>query len=156
MGQRLIPKPTLLEKILKRNIIVTAGLLIALATGWYAQEAWAAKVEDSKRVFELRIYSVLPGRMDAMNARFKDHTNALLDKHHMTLIGFWQPQGEDASKKLYYLVAHKSKAGAEANWKAFSADPAWKAARDASEKDGKIVEKVDRIWLDPTDYSMMK
>lgn len=144
------------EKSVKRNLIMIAGLLVALATGWYAQGAWAAKVEDSKRVFELRIYSVLPGRMDAMNARFKDHTNALLNKHHMTLIGFWQPQGADASKKLYYLVAHQSKAEAEANWKAFSADPAWKVARDASEKDGKIVEKVDRLWLDPTDYSMMK
>jgi hypothetical protein len=140
---------------MKRAFTVTS-LLIALATGWTAQNLWAMHREDSKRVFELRIYSVLPGRMDAMNARFKNHTNALLVKHHMTLIGFWQPQGDDASKKLYYLVAHPSRKEAEANWKAFVDDPDWKTARDASEKDGKIVEKVERIWLDPTDYSMMK
>jgi len=140
---------------MKRALICVA-LLVALATGWGAQTLWARHLEEANRVFELRIYSVLPGRMDAMNARFKDHTNALLTKHHMTLIGFWQPQGDDASKKLYYLVAHKSRKEAEANWKEFVNDPDWKSAQAASEKDGKIVEKVDRIWLDPTEYSMMK
>ena len=140
---------------MKRALICVA-LLVALATGWGAQTLWARHLEEANRVFELRIYSVLPGRMDAMNARFKDHTNALLTKHHMTLVGFWQPQGDDASKKLYYLVAHKSRKDAEANWKEFVNDPDWKSAQAASEKDGKIVEKVDRIWLDPTEYSMMK
>ena len=140
---------------MKRMMIATA-LVLALATGWTAQQLWASHQESKTRCFELRIYTVLPGRMDAMNARFKDHTNLLLTKHHITLLGFWQPQGDDASKKLYYLVAHPSRAEAEANWKAFVADPDWHKARDASEKDGKIVEKVERVWLDPTAYSMMK
>lgn len=139
-----------------KRALICAALLVALATGWGVQTLWAKHVKEANRVFELRIYSVLPGRMDAMNARFKNHTNALLTKHHMTLIGFWQLQGDDADKKLYYLVAHKNRKEAEANWKAFSNDPEWKVARDASEKDGKIVEKVDRVWLDPTEYSMMK
>lgn len=139
-----------------RRFCVVASLLVALVSGWTAQQLWAGHRAEGDRVFELRIYSVLPGRMDAMNARFRDHTNGLLTKHGMTLVGFWQPQGEDASKKLYYLVAHKSRKGADASWSAFVKDPEWIKARDASEKDGKIVEKVDRIWLDPTDYSMMK
>jgi hypothetical protein len=139
-----------------KRTILAAALVLALATGWTAQQLWASHREDTNRVFELRIYSVLPGRMDAMNARFKNHTNSLLTKHGMTLLGFWQPQGDDASKKLYYLVAHKNRKEAEANWKAFVADPAWKEAQAASEKDGKIVEKVERVWLDPTEYSMMK
>jgi len=135
---------------------IFSTLILAMIAGWGAQTLWAKHLEEANRVFELRIYSVLPGRMDAMNARFKNHTNGLLTKHGMTLIGFWQPQGEDATKKLYYLVAHKSRKDAEAGWKAFVADPAWIKARDASEADGKIVEKVDRVWLDPTAYSMMK
>jgi hypothetical protein len=134
---------------------IAAGLLMAIASGWSAHEVWAGAKED-QRVFELRIYSVLPGRMPAMNARFKDHTNALLTKHGMTLIGFWTPQGKEAETKLYYLVAHKSKSVADASWKAFGDDPEWKKVREDSEKDGKIVEKVDRVWLDPTEYSMMK
>lgn len=135
---------------------IIVALVLAFATGWLAQSVLALPREETNRVFEWRIYTVLPGRMDAMNARFKNHTNALLTRHHMTLIGFWQPQGEENSRKLYYLVAHKSRKEAEANWKAFVADPDWIKARDASEKDGKIVEKVERIWLDPTEYSMMK
>lgn len=140
---------------MKRMMIATA-LVLALATGWTAQQLWASHQESKTRCFELRIYTVLPGRMDAMNARFKDHTNGLLTKHHMTLVGFWQPQGDDASTKLYYLVAHPSRKEAEANWKAFVADPEWIKARDASEKDGKIVKKIENVWLDPTAYSMMK
>ena len=140
---------------MKRTMIV-AALVLALATGWTAQQLWASHKEETNRVFELRIYSVLPGRMDAMNARFKNHTNALLTKHHMTLLGFWQPQGDEAGTKLYYLVAHKNLKEAKANWQAFGEDPAWKEARDASEKDGKIVEKIERVWLDPTEYSNMK
>lgn len=139
-----------------KRALIFSSLFLALAAGWGAQTLRAKHLEDASRVFELRIYSVLPGRMDAMNARFKNHTNALLTKHGMTLIGFWQPQGDDANKKLYYLVAHKSRKDADASWKAFVADSDWKKAQAASEADGKIVEKVDRVWLDPTAYSMMK
>jgi hypothetical protein len=135
--------------------LIAAGLLIATTSGWFVHDAWAAP-KDENRVFELRIYSVISGRMPAMNARFKDHTNALLTKHGMTLIGFWTPQGKDAETKLYYLVAHKGKSAADASWKAFGEDPEWKRVQEDSEKDGKIVEKVERVWLDPTEYSMMK
>jgi hypothetical protein len=135
--------------------LTAVWIMIAVTCGWSAHDAWASPKEEN-RVFELRIYSVLPGRMPAMNARFKDHTNGLLIKHGMTLIGFWTPQGKDAETKLYYLVAHKSKTAADTSWKAFSDDPEWKKVREESEKDGKIVEKVERVWLDPTEYSMMK
>jgi hypothetical protein len=131
------------------------GLVALVITGWWAHDVWGV-VKDDPRVFEWRIYSVVPGRMPALHARFRDHTNALITKHGMTLVGFWNPQGQEAETKLYYLVAHQSKAAAEANWKAFGADPEWKKVREASEQDGKIVEKVDRIWLDPTPYSQMK
>ncbi len=131
--------------------------ILAAVLGWCVHDALAAKKpDDNKRVFEWRIYTVLPGRMPAMQARFKDHTNGLLVKHGMTLVGFWNPQGAEAQTKLYYLVAHKSKETAQASWKAFVQDPDWIKARNDSEKDGKIVEKVESIWLDPTEYSALK
>lgn len=136
------------------------GCMVVMALGlavWFLSSAGAE--EDKKvdtRVFELRTYHVVPGRMPAMNARFKNHTNKLLEKHGMTLVGFWQPEGKDAETTLIYLVAHKSREAADASWKAFQADPAWLKAKADSEADGKIVEKVDRVFMSPTEYSALK
>ena len=107
---------------------------------------------------ELRTYVTLPGRLDALNARFRDHTMALFKKHGMENIVYLTPQDDKDGKAdtLVYLLAHKSREAAKESWAAFQADPEWKAARDASEKDGKIVKSVTSVFLDPTDYSPMK
>jgi hypothetical protein len=95
--------------------------------------------------------------MEALKSRFNDHTNKLLEKHGMTLIGFWTPaKEEDAGKTLYYLVAYPSKEAREKSWAAFRKDPDWVAAKEASEKDGKLVDKVDEVYLNPTDFSAIK
>ncbi len=102
----------------------------------------------------MRTYHTHPGRLDALNARFRDHTNKLFVKHGMELVGYWTPQ--DKPDTLVYILAYPSREAREASWKAFQADPDWKAAREASEKDGKIVDKVESVFLDPTDYSPIK
>jgi hypothetical protein len=107
------------------------------------------------RTFELRTYFVHKGKMEAVNARFKNHTNKLLEKHGMQLIGFWT-DAKEPERKLIYLVGHKSKEGADASWKAFQQDPEWIAASKKSEENGPLVEKIDRVWLNPTDYSAIK
>lgn len=104
-------------------------------------------------VYELRIYTVLPGRMPAMLARFRDHTCALFEKHGMENIGYWLPVGDKDQDKLHYIVRHASRESAQASWKAFVDDPEWHKVRDASEADGKIVSKVDSVYLTTTDYS---
>jgi len=109
------------------------------------------------RVFELRVYHTLPGRLPALQARFRDHTISIFNKHHMTSIGYWTPQ--DAPLKdneLIYIISHPSREEAKKNWAEFGADPEWKEVAKASEADGKIVEKVDSTYMDPTDYSMLK
>lgn len=139
---------------------VCAGIVvIGLSAAAWALYAAAAEKGDNKvdtRVFELRTYHVVPGRMKAMNARFRDHTNKLLEKHGMTLVGFWQPEGKDAETTLIYLVAHKSREAADKSWKTFRDDPEWLKVKADSEKDGKIVEKVDTVFMNPTDYSALK
>lgn len=98
--------------------------------------AIAAAANNPERVFELRTYKTNPGRLAALNARFRDHTVALFSKHGMTHIGYWMPL--DAAKgsddTLIYLLAHASREAAAESFKAFRADPAWIAAREASEK----------------------
>jgi hypothetical protein len=109
------------------------------------------------RVFELRTYHAAAGKMEALHARFRDHTNKLFKKHGMTIIGFWTPaEAKEADKTLVYLLAFPSREAADQSWKAFGADPDWKAVKEASEKDGKLVDKIERVFLNPTDYSPLK
>lgn len=111
----------------------------------------------ANRVFELRTYTTEPGRLDALQARFRDHTTKLFEKHGMTNIGYWTPADEPRSKDtLIYVLAHKSRDTAKQSWEAFINDPEWHQARDASEKDGPIVSKVESVFLDSTDYSPLR
>ena len=43
------------------------------------------------RVFELRTYTASPGNLAALNARFRDHTMKLFEKHGMTNLWYWTP-----------------------------------------------------------------
>src|SRR6516165_4913863 len=98
------------------------------------------KKKMDTRVFEMRTYYAAPGKMTALHARFRNHTNKLFEKHGMTTIGFWVPiDPKGAEVKLVYILAYPSKASADASWKAFREDPVWIKAKDASEKDGKLV-----------------
>jgi hypothetical protein len=142
---------------------VMAGLVPGLAVLAFAvHTAGADKGEQEgkkvdKRVFELRTYHAAPGKMEALHARFRGTTCKLFEKHGMTIIGFWSPtDAKEAEKTLVYLLAFPSQEAADKNWKAFQEDPDWKAAKEASEKNGKLVDKVDRVFLNPTDYSPMK
>jgi hypothetical protein len=140
--------------------ILPYALLVPLAALSILRASEGPKDEPAKpspargRLFEMRTYYTLPGRLDALNARFREHTNKLFVKHGMELVGYWTPQGKDNT--LVYILAYPNRVAREASWKAFQADPEWKAAREASEKDGKIVDKVESVFLDPTDYSPIK
>ncbi len=96
----------------------------------------------SERVYELRTYTTLPGRLPALHKRFAEHTMKLFEKHGMKNEGYWTPTDEKLKDTtLIYIVSHESMAAAEKNWAAFQADPEWKKVRDASETDGKILAK---------------
>lgn len=131
--------------------------LSALGLVAYAGSASTGDQKVQQRVFEMRTYYAAPDRMNALHARFREHTCRLFKKHGMTLIGFWTPEKpEEAQQKLIYILAHASKEAAEKSWKAFREDPEWIAAKTASENDGKIVEKIETVFLNPTDYSPIK
>jgi hypothetical protein len=113
----------------------------------------------ANRVFELRTYTTPPGKLDALKARFRDHTVKLFEKHGMTNIGYWVPQ--DAPQKdntLVYLLAHSSREAAAKSWAAFRTDPDWVKAKAESEKDGPLTIQggVTSVFLDPTDFSAIK
>lgn len=105
-------------------------------------------------VYELRTYTTNEGKMEGLLARFRDHTTKIFESHGMKNIGYWLTEGDDP--KLVYIVSHKDKETAKASWKAFSADPKWKAAKAESVKDGKLVKKVESQYLTATDFSKLK
>src|SRR6516225_5644203 len=98
--------------------VLTALLVIALlATSFARVTADDAAKKTDTRVFELRTYYAAEGKMDALNARFRDHTCKLFEKHGMTIVGFWNPsKPEDAQKKLIYILAFPSREAADKSW----------------------------------------
>ena len=133
--------------------------IVALSLAFAGLALYAAKGDEKMdtRVFELRTYYAAPGKMEALHARFRDHTRKLFKKHNMTIIGFWSPTAaEQAKRQLVYLLAFPSQEAAAKSWKDFQADPEWKAVKEASEKDGKLVERIESVYLKPTDYSALK
>lgn len=128
-------------------------LLMAACTA-SAPSGFAADSNDTA-VYELRTYTTLPGRLDALLERFRAHTIRLFEKHGMRNVGYWVPTDADkgAGHTLIYLLRHASRDAATASWKAFNTDPEWKQAKAASEAGGRIVAKVVSVFLQPTDYS---
>jgi hypothetical protein len=143
-----------------KKLLCTLALLGLAGLGLPAAAAGEKEKDVNKgdpRYFELRTYYAAAGKLDALNARFRDHTNKLFKKHGMEIIGFWeQTEPKVADEKLIYILAYPSKDAADKSWKAFRDDPDWKKAREASEKDGVLVKKVESVWMTPTDYSPIK
>src|SRR5437016_4620174 len=136
------------------TLLVAAGLVYAGLN--VTREAQGGKKVDN-RVFELRTYYANPGKMEALHARFREHTNKLFVKHGMTLIGYWSPiDAKEAQEKLIYILAYPSKEAAAASWKGFQNDPDWKTAKAKSEEKGPLVAKVVSVYMNPTDYSPIK
>ena len=122
--------------------------------GWQVMQAQA---QAQARVFELRTYTSHDGRLQDVVNRFRDHTRTYFDRHGMTSIGYWTPQDAPQSQNtLIYILAHPSREAAKKSWDAFRADPDWQKARDASEANGKIVAKIESVFLSPTGYSALK
>jgi hypothetical protein len=112
---------------------------------------------STNRVFEIRTYTAEPGKLDALHARFRDHTAQLIEKHGMTNVVYFVPTDEPLSKNtLIYVLAHASRDAAKKSWDAFRSDPAWHKLQKETEANGKLVTKVDSIFADPTDYSPLK
>lgn len=135
-----------------RHVVAALLLFAAVSTP-------VARAEDKPgKVFEMRTYYAAPGKMDDLHARFRDHTCGLFKKHGMELVGFWEPVDAKSGKgeKMVYILAYPSREAATASWKAFGADPDWQKARTESEKNGKLVAKVESVFLNSLDYSPIK
>jgi len=154
-------------KHIGRNLIVSrsnviaacAVALISFAAGSIATAHMMhgdAVSAESHRVFELRVYHAVPGKVDKLEARFRNIVTPLFAKHDLKPIGFWVPEDAPASGNTFiYILAHDSREAAKKNWDAMRADPGFDAiVKDEARE--KLVEGVDSTYMDPTDFSPMK
>ena len=137
-----------------KQIVLGASAIIAVGLMGFGAGVSVGQ-ESKSRVYELRTYTVLPGRLPALHKRFAEHTMKLFDKQGIRNEMYWVPT-DDARKDntLIYVLSHESQEAADRSWKAFRADPEWVKARDASEADGKILAKApESVYMKLTDYS---
>src|SRR5262249_19071411 len=106
--------------------------------------AAATAAEKDTRLFEMRVYYAAPGKLDALLARFRDHTCKLFEKHGMTNIGYWVP-GDNKDNKLVYVLAYKDREAHDKAWKAFVTDPDWIKAYRESEAGGRLLAKAPEV-----------
>lgn len=135
-----------------RLVLLACLALIAAAMPARAQPA---APERKAPVYELRIYYPAPGKAAALNARFREHTLALFEKHGMRNIAYWNelPTKDAPEGRVIYVLSYPSREARDADWKAFGADPEWQAVVARSEAQGKLVARVDSVFMTATDYS---
>lgn len=102
--------------------------------------------------YEMRIYYAAPGKLEDLNARFRNNTTRIFAKHGMVNVGYWMPI-ENPENKIIYILAYPSRQARDESWKNFSSDPEWQAVAKASEANGRLVSKVETFYLETTDYS---
>jgi hypothetical protein len=137
------------------KLFAAAALLLAGYGVGRASSLDVARVEA--HVYEMRTYTAAEGKLDAVNARFRDHTRRIFDRHHMKSVGYWMPsEGPMAGKTLVYILEHPSREEAAKNWAAFRTDPEWVKVKAESEAGGPIVSKVESVFMTPADYSAIR
>ena len=135
----------------------TAGVAVGRTSHPAAAARPAAERAAANRVFELRTYTSPAGKLPDLHTRFREHTMQLFERHGMTNVAYWTPRDSARSgNTLVYLLAYPSLEARNASWQAFNRDPEWREVARASEANGRIVEKVESVFLDPTVFSPLK
>ena len=136
--------------MLKKIMAAAVLLLSGYAVGRASQPA-------PSHVYEMRTYTATEGKLDAVNARFRDHTRRIFERHNMKSVGYWTPlEGPTAGTTLIYILEHPSRDAAKKAWADFQADPEWQKVSAESQVNGRIVSGVVSVFMDATDYSAIR
>src|SRR5205809_1263318 len=86
-------------KALKPSYVLSFLLGVTLMLAF--SKLGASIEQPPSHVYELRLYHVKEGKMDALKARFGNQTDALFRQHNMKSIGYWSPQDQPDSQNLF-------------------------------------------------------
>jgi hypothetical protein len=142
--------------MLLKNLLTLSAILMAAGIGFQLGKTTTATAATN-RVFEVRTYTAAPGKLEALHARFRDHTQQIFSKHGMTSVGYFAPTDDPLSKNtLIYILAFPNREAAKKSWDEFRSDPEWQKVQKESEANGKLTTNIESVFADPTDYSPMK
>ncbi len=143
--------------MMRRIANAGAFTLVVFLAGYWAGQARSVHAQTANRAFELRTYHTYDGKLEPLLARFRDHTIDIFNRHGMTSVGYWLPTDEPLKgRTLVYMLAFPSREAATKDWAEFRDDPEWKRVATASEANGKLVQKVDSVFMDPADFSAIR
>ena len=135
----------------KAGGVTVCVAIVAFLVGMFVNQS-VVDAQSNTRVFELRTYTTIEGRVQQLITRHRDGAIPLFEKHGMTVIGFWvAADAPRSTTTLTYILAHESREAADRAWELFLADP----GRDLFEHE-LIVENVERMFLHATDFSAIK
>lgn len=143
----------------KRRLLAMSAAIFAagFVLGSLVEPGVEAQARSGGQVFELRTYTTPEGKLPNLLARFEEHTMRIFEKHGMKNVGYWTPQdAPDSENTLIYILSHADREAAAKSWQAFRDDPDWQKVSQESQVDGRIVSKVESVFMDPTDFSPMK
>lgn len=139
------------------------GKLVAKSEIYFLKTTdYSPKFKASKKgtlsTFEMRIYTANAEKLPNLESRFRDHTMKIFENNGMkNIIYFTTIESDPAVQpKLLYFLSHKNEAAAKLSWENFRKDPEWIKASTASEVNGKLVSKVEAVYLQGMDFSKLK
>ena len=105
-------------------------------------------------IYEMRVYSSVPGGMPALLQRFETTTLKICERIGLRPAGFFTTLVGPNNHDLTYFLVWESLAEREQLWNAFASDPQWVAARAAHQKaHGEVVANIASSFLSPTAFS---
>lgn len=113
---------------------------------------------STPRAFDLRIYSVLPGKLDAFRNRWRDFAVPIYERHGLHCIGWWVAEQKDAdgNDQFVCLLAGESIPAILKSIDEFHKDADWQRVEKETEASGKLRSGVTAYKLAPTDFSALK
>jgi hypothetical protein len=110
------------------------------------------------RAFDLRIYSVLPGKLDAFRNRWRDFAVPRYERHGLHSVGWWVAEKKDAdgNDQFVCLLTGESIPLIQKSISEFHKDAEWILVQKETEAGGQLRTGVVAYTLVPTDFSSLK
>lgn len=101
-------------------------------------------------IYELRLYTVAPGRLPDVHSRFADHLPPLFERHGVECVGRWSALAGPDAPRFVYLLAYRDYAHREAVWGGFYVDEDWWRVRAETNAGSEMVLRHDLYFLKPS------